>query len=102
MIIWFYGITPESDIGASWAIGFMLLIYTFVCEILVGPVCYSLVSEIPSTRVKIKTLALARNLYNMAFTVIDALMPQMIGVNTWNRGAKTGFFWAGLGVFLLT
>ena len=53
----------NSD-GAAWAIGSMLLIYTFTYDITVGPVCYSLVSEIPSTRLKTKSIVLARNVYN--------------------------------------
>lgn len=55
---------PENE-SASWGIGSLLLIYTFIYDITVGPVCYSLVSEIPSTRLKIKTVVLARNFYNM-------------------------------------
>lgn len=101
LIIGFCGIAPASNIGASWAIGSMLLIYTFVYDITVGPVCYSLVAEIPATRVKIKTVVLARNFYNMASIINNALMPQMIGVNAWNWGAKTGFFWAGMCGLLL-
>jgi MFS transporter, SP family, general alpha glucoside:H+ symporter len=101
LIIGFCGIAPASNISASWAIGSMLLIYTFVYDITVGPVCYSLVAEIPSTRLKIKTVVLARNFYNMGGLINNALMPQMIGVNAWNWGAKTGFFWAGLCGLLL-
>ena len=29
-------------------------------------------------------------------------MPRMIGLNAWNWGAKTGFFWAGCCLLLLT
>jgi SP family general alpha glucoside:H+ symporter-like MFS transporter len=29
-------------------------------------------------------------------------MPRMIGVNSWNWGAKTGFFWAGWCLLILT
>ncbi|CRK38872.1 hypothetical protein BN1723_018706, partial [Verticillium longisporum] len=28
--------------------------------------------------------------------VNNVLMPRMLGVNSWNWGAKTGLFWAGL------
>lgn len=28
-------------------------------------------------------------------------MPRMLGVNSWNWGAKTGLFWAGLVVLIL-
>ena|SRR5271155_805504 len=59
------GIASANNVSVSWAIGSLLLVYTFTYDITVGPVCYSLVSEIPSTRLKIKTVVLARNFYNM-------------------------------------
>lgn len=58
------GTMPPSA-GPSWGIGSILLVYTFVYDFTVGPVCYSIVAEIPSTRLKIKTVVLARNFYNM-------------------------------------
>ena len=89
------GTVSSSNTGAQWGIGSMLLIYTFVYDFTVGPVCYSVVSEIPSTRLKIKTVVLARNFYNMGGIVNNILMPNMLSPNSWNWGAKTGFFWAG-------
>lgn len=59
------GVISNNNVGAQWGVGSMLLVYTFVYDITVGPVCYSIVSEIPSTRLKIKTVVLARNFYNM-------------------------------------
>lgn len=59
------GTVSSSNIGAQWGIGSLLLIYTFVYDITVGPVCYSIVAEIPSTRLKVKTVVLARNFYNI-------------------------------------
>lgn len=59
------GIISNNNVGAQWGVGSLLLVYTFVYDITVGPVCYSLVSEMPSTRLKIKTVVLARNFYNL-------------------------------------
>ncbi|KAF7504106.1 hypothetical protein GJ744_002675 [Endocarpon pusillum] len=102
LIIGFGDIAPESNVSASWAIGSMFLGHTFVYDTTVGPVCYSHVSEILSIRVQIKTVVLARNFYNMASIINNALTPEMIGVNAWNWGAKTGIFWAGLCALLFT
>ena len=60
------GTLPRTNVGAQWCIGSLLLIYTFVYDFTIGPVCYSLVSEIPSTRLKIKTVVIARSIYNVA------------------------------------
>jgi SP family general alpha glucoside:H+ symporter-like MFS transporter len=74
----------------------MLLVYTFFYDISVGPVCYSLVSEIPTTRLRIKTVVLARNLYNCFSIVNGVIIPYMLNVDAWNWRGKAGFFWGGL------
>jgi hypothetical protein len=81
--------------GPSLAAGTLLMIYTFVYDFTIGPVCYALVADIPSTRLKIKTVVLARNLYNVGGIINNVLMPRMLLNTNWNWGARTGFFWAG-------
>jgi len=95
-------ISGQPNVGASWAVGSLLLIYTFIYDLTVGPVCYSLVAEIPSTRLKIKTVVLARNFYNMGGIVNNIIMPRMLLPTQWNWGALTGFFWAGACGILVT
>ncbi|KAI5201300.1 sugar porter family MFS transporter [Aureobasidium subglaciale] len=97
MIVGLLGIAPASAAGAHWGIGAMILIYTFIYDMTVGPVCYSLVAEIPSTRLRNKTVVLARNLYNITGVVANILTPHMLNPDAWNWGAKAGFFWAGTG-----
>lgn len=105
MVVGFMGIPIAMhngvDIRASWGVGAMLLVYTFIYDLTVGPVCYSLVAEIPSTRLKIKTVVLARNLYNVGGIINNIIMPKMILPNEWNWGPFTGFFWAGVNALLL-
>lgn len=95
LIIGFLGIVPKGNVGTQWGIGAMLLIFTFVYDCTVGPVCYSLVAEIPSTRLRQKTVVLARNTYNIASIVGNILTPRMLNPGAWNWGAKSAFFWAG-------
>ncbi|RMD42774.1 hypothetical protein DV735_g2333, partial [Chaetothyriales sp. CBS 134920] len=95
------GLGCSNNKNAGWGVGSLLLVYTFVYDITVGPVCYSIVAEIPSTRLKIKTVGLARNLYNIGGIINNVLMPRMLLVTEWNWGAKTGFFWAGACALLL-
>lgn len=94
-IIGLLGLISPNNSGAQWAIGGMLLVYTFVYDATVGPVCYSLVSELPSTRLRQKTVVLARNAYNIIGIVTNILTPRMLNPTAWNWRAKTGFFWAG-------
>ena len=65
MVVGGLGVIPRSNTGAAWALGSILLIYSLIYNFTVGPVCYAIVAEISSTRLKIKTVALARNIYNL-------------------------------------
>lgn len=58
---------PAISSTTGWATGALLLVLTLVYDVAVGPVCYSLVAELPSTRLRIKTVVLARNAYNSKF-----------------------------------
>lgn len=77
----------------GWASGALILILTFVYDITVGPVCYSLVAELPSTRLRIKTVVLSRNVYNIMGIIIGTLMPYMMNPSAWGWRGKTAFFW---------
>jgi SP family general alpha glucoside:H+ symporter-like MFS transporter len=97
LIIGFLGLGDRSltNVPISWAIGVMLLLYTFVYDSTVGPVCYSLVAELSTTRLKYKTVVLARNFYNIIGIVANIIMPRMLNPTAWGWGALSGFFWAG-------
>jgi len=88
--------TPSS--GASYAIGAFLIMFTGLYDLTVGPVCYCLVAEIGSTRLRAKTVVLARNLYNLGGVVVNVLNPQMLNPTAWNLGARSGYLWAMCGL----
>jgi SP family general alpha glucoside:H+ symporter-like MFS transporter len=89
-------ISISNSTGAAWGIGSLLLVYTFTYDITVGPVCYSLVAEIPSTRLKTKSIVLARNVYNVMGIINGVIVPYMLNPTAWNWKGKAGFFWAGM------
>ena len=90
------GFISQDNLGAQWAIGALLLAYTALYDSSVGPVCYSLVAEISSTRLRAKTVVIARIVYNI-FGIINAIiMPYFLNTDALNWGGKTGLFWAGL------
>ncbi|KAL3476210.1 general substrate transporter [Aspergillus californicus] len=94
LIIGFISI-PDSSSALSWATGSMLLVYTFIYDSTVGPVCFSIVSEIPSSSLRTKTVVLARNAYNILNLVTGIIIPYMLNVDAWDWRGKSGFFWAG-------
>lgn len=81
--------------ASLWATGAMLILFTFFYDFTVGPVTYSLVSELSSTRLKAKTIVMARALYNISNIVVNVLTNYQLSKTAWNWGARTAFFWAG-------
>ncbi|KAI1762683.1 sugar transporter [Hypoxylon sp. FL1150] len=81
--------------GSVWAIGAMLIVFTFVYDFTVGPVTYSLISELSSTRLKAKTIVLARAGYNASNIFVNVITNYQLSTTAWNWGAKSAFFWAG-------
>jgi SP family general alpha glucoside:H+ symporter-like MFS transporter len=82
----------------NWTIAALLLAFTLTYDATLGPICYSLVSEIPSTRLRSKTIVLARNCYNISGIITNVITPRMLNPTAWGWGAKAGFFWAGTAV----
>jgi SP family general alpha glucoside:H+ symporter-like MFS transporter len=88
------GALPTSR-GQLWTLGSLLLILTFVYDMTIGPVCYVLVAEIPSTRLRVKTVVMARTTYNLAGILINWMTPRMLSPSVWNWKGKSCFFFAG-------
>ncbi|KAK1457213.1 MFS transporter, SP family, general alpha glucoside:H+ symporter [Colletotrichum cuscutae] len=85
---------PRPDLG--WASGALLMVFVITYDMTVGPTCYCLVAEIPSTRLRIKTVAIARNAYLLASIGANFLNPPIINPSAWNLRGKGGFIWAGI------
>ncbi|KAI0171241.1 hypothetical protein BJ166DRAFT_589321 [Pestalotiopsis sp. NC0098] len=90
---------PSPTTATSWAVASMMVIYTFVYDMTVGPVCYALVPEMPASRLRTRTVVLGRNLYNMINIVMNIIIPYMLNPGAWNWKAKSGFFHAGLSYY---
>jgi len=97
MIMGFLGLVPEShrDQGAL-ATGAMMIVWALFYQLTVGTVCYSLVSELSTRRLQIKTVVLGRNLYNIVGIICGVLSPYMLNPGAWDWGNYTGFFWGGI------
>lgn len=99
LTIGFVNISPSK--GTSFATGSLLLLFTLCYDITIGTVAYSIVAEMPSSRLRTKTIVLARNLYNVQGTINGVITPYMLNPDAWNWKGKAGFFWAGLAMLCL-
>ncbi|KAL1890874.1 hypothetical protein Sste5346_008015 [Sporothrix stenoceras] len=96
-IMGFLGLVPEShrDQG-SIATGSIMLGWALCYQLTVGTVCYSLVAEISTRRLQIKTVVLGRVLYIIVGIICSVLTPYMLNPGAWNWQNYAGFFWAGI------
>ncbi|KAK5997360.1 General alpha-glucoside permease [Cladobotryum mycophilum] len=96
-VLGFLGLVPhEHRREGSLATGSIMVVWALFYQLTVGTVCYSLVGELSSRRLQIKTVVLARNLYNVVGIVTNVLTPYMLNPTAWNWSNYTGFFWAGI------
>ncbi|KAH7408995.1 sugar porter family MFS transporter [Cadophora sp. MPI-SDFR-AT-0126] len=80
---------------AQWGMAIQYLLFTFVYGCTVGPVCFSLITEMSSMRLKTKTIVLARGTYNVGSILVNLLASYQLSDGAWGWGAKSGLFWAG-------
>ena len=73
----------------------LTLIWTFVFQLSVGQLGWALPAEMGSTRLRQKTVCLARNAYYLFSVVSNVLEPYFINPTVWNLKGYTAFFWAG-------
>ncbi|KAK9369283.1 general substrate transporter [Lipomyces kononenkoae] len=66
----------------------------------VGPIVYTIVSEIGSTRLRTQTVVLGRSTYYIGGIVSGVLEPYFMSPTAWNAQGKTAFFWAGLSILV--
>jgi SP family general alpha glucoside:H+ symporter-like MFS transporter len=95
-VMGFLGLGPDSQKESrAMATGAMMIVWAMFYQLTVGTVCYSLVAELSSRRLQIKTVVLGRNLYNIIGIITSVLTPYMLNPSAWNWGNFAGFFWAG-------
>ncbi|KAL5611173.1 hypothetical protein FOBRF1_007290 [Fusarium oxysporum] len=83
------------------AVGVLLIICTLVNTIFMGATCYPIVAETPSGRLRYKTIAIGRFVYNIAGLIQNSITPRMLSPTAWNWGAKAGLFYAGTNALCL-
>ncbi|RDH27337.1 and other transporter-domain-containing protein [Aspergillus welwitschiae] len=97
LVMGFLGLVPEEHkTQAALATGCMMIIWALFYQLTVGTVAYSLVAELSTRRLQIKTVVLGRNLYNIVAIVCGVLTPYMLNPGAWDWGNYAGFFWGGI------
>ena len=99
--IGFAGIPPLTNTSSDWAKSSLLIIYLFIYCPTVGATVYAIVGEVGAAKLRGKTVALARNFYNLISIVMGTITPYMLNPSAWDWSAKSAFFFGGLSVLCL-
>ena len=81
--VYTYGITQSS----------LCIVWTFFFQLSVGQLGWALPAEVGSTRLRQKTICLARNSYYIVAVVANVLQPYFMNPLQWNLKGYTGFIW---------
>ena len=68
---------------------------SFVASVAISPVLYALVSEIPSSLLRSKSVVIARFSYAVVNIIANVITPYQLNPSAWGWGAISGFFWGG-------
>lgn len=98
--------------NAKWGQSGIILLWVLIYDFTVGvslslssyregahapqPLAYAIVGEVSSTRLRTKTVGLARNCYNVVQVVSVILITYMINPAAWNLHGFAAFFWVRL------
>lgn len=72
------GLGFDSSKQAQMAVGILLVISTLANMTTIGPVCYPIVAETPSGRLRYKTITIGRFVYNLTGIFGNSVTPRMI------------------------
>ncbi|KAJ7624619.1 maltose permease [Roridomyces roridus] len=86
----------SSSNAAKWASGALLIALNLAYNATIGAVCYVIISEVGSTRLRAKTIVLSRCAYQVMNIICGIIVPDMLSPTAWNWGPKCGLFWFGV------
>jgi MFS transporter, SP family, general alpha glucoside:H+ symporter len=98
-LIGFVALAPQN-VAVGYASSVLFLLWNCGYELTVGPAAYILVSEVSSTRLRSKTVGLARNAYNLSLMINYFVGPYILDPSEGNWKGKTGFLTGGINIIL--
>lgn len=81
--------TKHQSVGLAQAV--LTLIWTFVFQLSVGQLGWSLPTEVSSTRLRQKTMVAARDTYYVSSVISSVINPYLLNPTAWNVKGYTGF-----------
>jgi MFS transporter, SP family, general alpha glucoside:H+ symporter len=84
-------LTSWKEVGqVAEAQAYLTLVWKFTYQLSAGQLGWAIPAEVGSTRVRQKTVILARNAYYIIYVIGNVLQPYFMNPSAWNVGARTG------------
>ncbi|OHW93446.1 sugar porter family MFS transporter [Colletotrichum incanum] len=77
----------------GWVQASLTLVWTFIFQLSVGQLGWAIPAEVGSTRLRQKTICVARFTYYVMSLLASTIQPYFINPNAWNLKGTTGFVW---------
>lgn len=91
--------TSVHAVGMTQAV--LTLVWTFTFQLSVGQLGWTIPAEVGSTRLRQKTICLARNSYYIVLVISNALQPYFMNPRQLNLKGYAGFFWGATAALTL-
>lgn len=83
------------SLGVKWAQAGITMCWVATYSFTIGPLAFTIVSEMSSTRLRAQSIALARNSYNLVSLISNVVEPYLMNPGEANLKGKTAFIWFG-------
>lgn len=94
LIIGFLTLDKGSG-SAMWTQSAFCILWLFSFSLSAGPIGWAIPAEVSSTRLRSKTISLARNSYYVVQIIANVIEPYFMNPDELNWKGYTGFFWFG-------
>ena len=89
-IIGFLACAPDQTNSLAWGQSVLTIVWLGAYSMTVGPIVYTIVAEIGSTRLRTQTVVLARSFYYIGNIICGGLIqPKLLAPGAWNAKGKT-------------
>lgn len=95
LLIGILAFPAEHNSTVKWVQAAFTEIWVATYALTIGPLAFTIVSEMSSTRLRAQSIAMARNAYNLASLVSNVVEPYLINPQNANLKGKTAFVWFG-------
>lgn len=102
LLIGILSFPAQTHSGAKWAQAGLTLVWVATYSLTIGPLAFTIVSEMSATRLRAQTIALARDAYNLTLIISRVVEPYFINPGELNLKGKTAFVWLGTALVVLT